>query len=73
MDTGKKLREWLETEQMSQKDLAEKLGVSEATVSLFASGVRIASGGFMWRFARKYGLGITRMLFDSKSDGPTGT
>ena len=71
MNTGDNLRAWMATRNMTQRQLADALGMSEATVSLFVNNVRRTSGGFRWRFANRYGFDVAQGLFgDDRKETP---
>lgn len=61
------LKQWLATQDMTQGELAETLGLSRKTVNEVANGSE-PSGAFMWKFFKEYGEAVTVAVFDTKQE-----
>ena len=61
------LKQWLDTQDMTQGELAETLGLSRKTVNEVANGSE-PSGAFMWKFFKEYGEATTVAVFDTKQE-----
>lgn len=57
------LRQFMTERQLTQVELARRLGMSESMIARVLSGERSASGGFGRRFIETFGLDTYRQVF----------
>ena len=60
---NERLALWMTGQQMTDKELGEKLNLDPTYVWMMRAGTREMSNGFRWRFAQAYGMELaTRVL-----------
>jgi len=59
----KQLRDWMQAHHMSQTQLANRMGVTQAYISSILSGNRIITPGFIGRFAQAFGFDVAAEVF----------
>lgn len=62
------LKQILEEKQMTQKEFAEKMGISPSGVSRYVCGNRMPQGKFLIKAAKILGVGVDK-LFDFEKEG----
>ena len=62
------LAAWMKNRNMSNSQLAEKMGVSRYLVWRFVSGEREITASFKWHFAEKFGFDEARTVFVDMPD-----
>ncbi len=60
--TARRLKELLESQGMSQKELAEKAGITESAVSHYLKGDRIPRGAILLNIAKALGVSTDYLL-----------
>jgi transcriptional regulator with XRE-family HTH domain len=60
------IQEWLEQHNMTARQLAEQMQMSEAAISLVMTGKREPSKGFRWSFAQAFGWDAAAQVFDQE-------
>lgn len=58
------LKQWLDTQGMTQKQLAERIGMTETHVSRICNGFE-PGGEFMWKFFSTFGQAATTAAFSN--------
>lgn len=61
-----KLGSWMELIKISDRILAEKMGVDRSYVCLVRTGKRPVTAAFRWRFAAAYGYDMAVSLLDDE-------
>lgn len=61
------LNEWLQVHNMTQAELAAKLGVTRETVNRAANADE-PNGSFLWRFATAFGIDAARSLVENTKE-----
>ena len=67
-DIGKKLQQLRKGRKLSQQELADKMGISRATVSNYEVGRRAPHLSELQRFAEFYGVGLDHFGVSSKDE-----
>lgn len=67
-DIGKKLQQLRKGRKLSQQELADKMGISRATVSNYEVGRRAPHLSELQRFAEFYGVGLDHFGVASKDE-----
>jgi len=63
---NERLASWMSGQQMTDRELGEKLNLHPTYVFMLRKGDRKMSNGFRWRFARIYGMELaSRVLGES--------
>lgn len=65
----KSLREYLDNNKLTQRELAEKLDITEAAVSRYVTGTRIPSLETVIRIARVTGISLDEMVRELPETG----
>lgn len=61
-----KLAAWMEIEGMTDRQLAEKLGMDTSYIWMVRTGARDVSDGFRWRFGRVFGFDLAAKVLGSR-------
>lgn len=59
---GDNIKYWLEIRGISQRELAEKIGTTEVSVSRYVNGQRVASGPLLFKMARALGCTVEDLM-----------
>lgn len=60
---NEQLKQWMETNQIGNNELARILDVDPGLVSKYANGDRPVSSAFKWRFLQRFGVVSTAAVF----------
>lgn len=62
------LKNWMETQELSNSALARRMGVSYELVYKIVEGQRPVSDGFKWRFSQTFGADVAESIFGKRSE-----
>lgn len=66
-----RLRAWMEYERYTQRQLADRMGMSESMISRILHGRRSISGHFKWKFYFMFGKRAADSIFEEEERNGT--
>ena len=64
----KRLRSWMELENITTLDVADRTGIHRSHILKVISGATPISPSFCWKFGQAYGFDLARKLFDNQRE-----
>lgn len=68
MKANEKVRKWLDDNELTQREMAHKIGVTDVTFSRFISGNRVLKAPYLVKIAKEMGITVEELVEDDMED-----